>query len=122
MILACFFLYVQTCIISLGLGVGAGLPDLVLERRGGRGRPGDSLPDNCKLYVGNLSHSTTDAQLHQMFEQFGPVLHASVINDTITHQSRGFGFVHMDSPAAASTAAQQAHGKVGTPRLPLLWA
>ncbi len=32
----------------------------------GRQRPGDDLPDNCKLYVGNLSPGVTDGVLKQV--------------------------------------------------------
>ncbi len=49
---------------------------------GGRqSRPGDDLPDNCKLYVGNLSPAVTDAVLKSLMEPFGNVLHAVVLLD-----------------------------------------
>ena len=32
----------------------------------GRQRPGDDLPDNCKLYVGNLGAAVNDAVLKQV--------------------------------------------------------
>jgi hypothetical protein len=65
-------------------------------------RPGDELPDDCKLYVGNLSPAVTDAVLKQLMEPFGNVLHAVVLLDMSTGQSRGFGFVHMDCAKAAA--------------------
>ena len=49
-----------------------------------------------KLYVGNLSWSTTDADLTEMFAQFGEVTSARVITDRETGRSRGFGFVELD--------------------------
>lgn len=86
--------------------------DSGMGQRGSRMRPGDDLPDDCKLYVGNLSHNADDRMLRRMFEPFGNVLHAVVINDQVTGQSRGFGFVHLDNPSTAASASQTMSGKV----------
>ena len=51
---------------------------------GGRSRPGDDLPDNCKLYVGNLSPAVTDTVLKSLMEPFGNVIHAVVLLDMTT--------------------------------------
>jgi cold-inducible RNA-binding protein len=48
-----------------------------------------------KLFVGNLSFSTTNADLEALFGQVGAVTSANVIMDKITGRSRGFGFVEM---------------------------
>jgi RNA recognition motif-containing protein len=48
-----------------------------------------------KLFVGNLSWSTTDASLRAFFEQVGTVESARVVMDKMTGRSRGFGFVEM---------------------------
>ena len=45
------------------------------------------------IYVGNLPYSTGDAELRQIFEEFGAVDSASVVKDKFTGRSRGFGFV-----------------------------
>lgn len=92
-----------------------GLPDPypVSAPRPTRMRPGDELPDDCKLYVGNLSPVLTDATLKSMFEPFGPVLHAAAVIDPTTGQGKGFGFVHYADSTAARMAAQGLHGKVG---------
>jgi len=52
-----------------------------------------------KLYVGNLSYSTTADDLREVFAQYGTVTSASVISDRDTGRSRGFGFVEMESGA-----------------------
>jgi hypothetical protein len=52
------------------------------------------------IYVGNLSWSTTDADLNTMFSQYGQVTSAHVIEDRETGRSRGFGFVEMDDEGA----------------------
>ena len=51
------------------------------------------------LYVGNLSWSTTDADLAQLFGQFGTVTKAQVMMDRETGRSRGFAFVEMGDGA-----------------------
>ena len=48
-----------------------------------------------KLYVGNLAFGTTQADLEQLFGQYGTVTSASVVTDRETGRSRGFGFVEM---------------------------
>ena len=47
-------------------------------------RPGDELPDDCKLYVGNLSPNMTDEALKAMMMPFGNVLHAVVLKDQVS--------------------------------------
>ncbi len=64
-----------------------------------------------KLYVGNLSYSTTSADLQKLFEPFGAVESANVIEDRDTGQSKGFGFVEMGSDAEAQAAIQGLDGK-----------
>jgi len=63
------------------------------------------------IYVGNLSHETTDDDLRQAFEAFGQVESASVIKDRFSGESRGFGFVEMPSKTEAETAIQEMNGK-----------
>ncbi|MFA5863495.1 MAG: RNA-binding protein [Phycisphaerae bacterium] len=56
------------------------------------------------IYVGNLAYDATDAQLQELFSQYGAVQTASVIMDRATGQSRGFGFVEMPDDAQAQAA------------------
>jgi RNA recognition motif-containing protein len=46
-----------------------------------------------KLYVGNLTYEMTNADLEQLFAEFGSVRSAQVIQDRDTGRSKGFGFV-----------------------------
>ena len=64
-----------------------------------------------KLYVGNLSFNTTDAELKTMFESAGSVASANVIADRMTGRSRGFGFVEMSSDDEAKKAVEMLNGK-----------
>jgi cold-inducible RNA-binding protein len=64
-----------------------------------------------KLYVGNLSYSTTDESLAAAFAAFGTVASARVIMDRETGRSKGFGFVEMSSDAETKAAAAGWDGK-----------
>jgi len=48
------------------------------------------------IYVGNLPYSMTDADLEDLFAEFGAVQSAKVIIDRDTNRSKGFGFVEME--------------------------
>ena len=59
------------------------------------------------IFVGNLSYTTDDEALRQLFEPHGEVSSAKVIKDRDTGRSRGFGFVEMpnDEEGRAAIAA-----------------
>jgi cold-inducible RNA-binding protein len=59
-----------------------------------------------KLYVGNLSYSTTEDDLRQLFAQAGQIKEVIVITDRETRRSKGFGFVEMMTQAEAEKAIQ----------------
>jgi cold-inducible RNA-binding protein len=60
-----------------------------------------------KLYVGNLAYSVTDSDLENLFSQVGQVHSAAVVTDKFSGQSKGFGFVEMETAEEASKAIQQ---------------
>jgi RNA recognition motif-containing protein len=62
-----------------------------------------------KLYVGNLTYQVREADLEQLFAQFGTVQSAQIIQDRDTGRSKGFGFVEMDTEAEAQAAIQGLH-------------
>lgn len=66
---------------------------------------------NKKLYVGNLSYDTKQAQLETLFSEVGEVIEAVVLEDRYTGRSRGFGFVTMADETAAAAAIEQLNGK-----------
>ena len=63
-----------------------------------------------RLYVGSLPYSTTEDQLTELFSKFGSVVSARVITDKFTGQSRGFGFVEMQSSNEAAKAMAELNG------------
>ena len=57
-----------------------------------------------KLYVGNMSYSTSEEELRELFASYGEVSSVNVVLDRITGKSRGFGFVEMSKPEEAQEA------------------
>ncbi|MBX7220088.1 MAG: RNA-binding protein [Blastocatellia bacterium] len=66
---------------------------------------------SVKLYVGNLSFRTTTDDLNALFAEAGSVVSATVMSDRVTGQSRGFGFVEMESEDGANAAIEQLDGR-----------
>jgi len=62
------------------------------------------------LYVGNLPHSTTEAELRTVFEAHGAVDKVSIVTDRDTGRSRGFGFVEMTDASEADKAIAALNG------------
>ena len=56
------------------------------------------------LYVGNLPHSTTEAELRNLFEAHGAVEKITLVTERDTGRSRGFGFVEMTNASEADKA------------------
>lgn len=54
-----------------------------------------------KIFVGNLSFDTTEAEVRELFEEYGKIDSLAWITDRQTSRFRGFCFVEMDSALAA---------------------
>jgi RNA recognition motif-containing protein len=63
-----------------------------------------------KLYVGNLSFTTSETELNELFSAEGTVESCRIITDRDTGRSRGFGFVEMGSQAEGQAAIQKMNG------------
>ena len=63
-----------------------------------------------KLYVGNLSFSTTAEAVETLFAAIGEVREVAMPMDRETGRPRGFAFVTMGTPEIAETAARQLDG------------
>ena len=64
-----------------------------------------------KLFVGNLTYSTTENDLQDHFAQAGTVLTVNIMQDRMTGRSRGFAFVEMASQDEANKAVEMFHQK-----------
>jgi len=64
-----------------------------------------------KIYVGNLSFTTTEDELRALFAEAGTVASVALIKDRDTGQSKGFAFVEMTNQADAEKAIQLLNGK-----------
>jgi cold-inducible RNA-binding protein len=63
-----------------------------------------------KLYVGNLSYTTTQDMLHDVFSSHGSVDEVAVITDRETGRPRGFAFVSMNNDQEARAAIEALNG------------
>jgi RNA recognition motif-containing protein len=63
-----------------------------------------------KLYVGNLSYSTTQEQVSELFAQAGEVSEVNLITDRETGRPKGFGFVEMATEEGAQEAIKRFNG------------
>jgi cold-inducible RNA-binding protein len=63
-----------------------------------------------KLYVGNLSYSTTEEQVRELFSQAGEVDSVALITDRDTGRAKGFGFVEMNTEEGSQEAIKRFNG------------
>jgi RNA recognition motif-containing protein len=73
-----------------------------IEVAGTSGQGDDSMEK--RLFVGNLPFSMGEQDLESSFANHGTVVSAVIIRDRDTGQSRGFGFVEMETEAMAEEA------------------
>jgi len=59
------------------------------------------------IYVGNLHYEISEDQLKEIFEEYGEVTSAKIINDRETGRSKGFGFVEMGNEDEANKAISE---------------
>ncbi len=63
-----------------------------------------------KLYVGNLSYTTTEEDLRTLFAQAGTVSTVELIKDRFTGDSKGFAFVEMSTQSEGENAIKMFNG------------
>lgn len=64
-----------------------------------------------KLYVGNLSYTTTEDRLREVFSEHGEVASATLVMDRETGRPRGFGFVEFVDDAQGRAAIEAVNGQ-----------
>jgi RNA recognition motif-containing protein len=65
---------------------------------------------NSKLYVGNMSFKTTEADLRDAFGQFGTVTEVYIASDRETGRPRGFACVTFGTPEESKVAVEKMNG------------
>ncbi len=63
-----------------------------------------------KLLIRNLSRTTTEAELKALFETHGRVQSCTLVMDSKTGLSKGFGFVEIPNPGEAKAAMKSTNG------------
>lgn len=64
-----------------------------------------------KLYVGNLSKTLTDDELHELVSPFGVPTSVRIVTEFKTGESKGFGFVEFSNEDEAKAAITGLNGK-----------
>lgn len=62
------------------------------------------------IFIAGLSFKVNDADLSNLFEEYGEISSAKVITDRQTGRSKGYGFVEMEDEAAANKAIEELNG------------
>src|SRR5258707_8308723 len=63
-----------------------------------------------KLFVGNIPHTTTEADLRALFEPHGAIAQVSIVTERDTGRSLGFAFVEMTDSGEAERAIAALNG------------
>ncbi len=62
------------------------------------------------IFVAGLSFSINDADLSELFEEYGVVTSSKVVVDRMSGRSKGYGFVEMEDDEAAKKAVAELNG------------
>ena len=62
------------------------------------------------IFIAGLSFKANDADLTNLFEEYGQVRSARVITDRYSGRSKGYGFVEIDDEEAAKQAIAELNG------------
>lgn len=58
------------------------------------------------IFIAGLSYSITDADLSDLFQEYGEITSAKVVMDRQTGRSKGYGFVEMDDEAGTKAISE----------------
>ena len=62
------------------------------------------------IFIAGLSYDVNDADLSDLFQEYGTIASAKVIIDRQTNRSKGFGFVEIEDNEAAAKAISELNG------------
>ncbi len=62
------------------------------------------------IYIGNLSFSTTEETLKDLFAEYGKIESVKVIKDRYTGRPKGFAFIEMPDNSEADKAVKALNG------------
>jgi len=63
------------------------------------------------IYVGNISYSSSEEDLGNLFSEYGNVTSVKIIKDKYSGKSKGFGFIEMDNEESGEKAISELDGK-----------
>ncbi|UQC84963.1 nuclear polyadenylated RNA-binding protein [Colletotrichum lupini] len=78
-----------------------------------------SAKEDGKMFIGGLNWETTDQSLRDYFSQFGEVVECTVMRDSSTGRSRGFGFLTFRDAKTVNIVMVKEHfldGKIIDPK------
>lgn len=67
--------------------------------------------ETMKLLIRNLTRTTTEAEIREIFEAYGTVQSCTLVMDKETGKSKGFGFIEMPSAGDAKAAIKRLNGE-----------
>lgn len=73
-------------------------------------KPTQKITMNSKLYVGNLSFNTSEADLRTAFSTCGTLTDVFLATDRETGRPRGFAFVTFDTAEESQLATEKLNG------------
>ena len=59
------------------------------------------------IFIAGLTYQITEADLRELFEEYGTVSSAKIITDRFSGRSRGFGFVEMEDETEGHKAIEK---------------
>lgn len=63
------------------------------------------------MYITNLNKDIKEADLEELFAQFGMIKSIKIVKDPFTKESRGFSFITYSNPNEANEAIKEMSGK-----------
>lgn len=62
------------------------------------------------IFIAGLSYNINDADLKELFAEYGAITSAKVITDRESGRSKGYGFVKLEDEAAGQKAIEELNG------------